>query len=157
MSGYSKSTQKLVFKMSKDQYVGYDRARPLMKIVGENEVKTTDYAIKTDLKVGHNGDWNDVKKMVIKLHFHQEKNETLPGIFKVEKIKKSTSCKQEYTQITLPNKKEIIEGNTEGYLVLIPRDQENIIMPRYYNYLMDALEDTDEKGKFKMTIIIEAI
>ena len=147
MAGYSKSGMKPVYKMSKNQYVNIDRAKPLMKIIGNDETKVVDYAIKTDIKIGHGGDWDDVKSLLVKLHYHYEKNETLPNIFKREKMKKSKSCKQEYIQVSLPNKKAMIEGDTKGYLVLIPEGQENIIMPRYYNFLMDALEATEGKGK----------
>ena len=154
MSGYNKNVMKPVFKMSKDQFVNYDRATPLRKLIGdengEMRMKVSNYAIKTDLNVGHNGEWEDVKKLLVKLHFQLEENNALPAMFKLEKVEKSNSCKEGYTQITLPNKKEIIEGNTEGYLVLIPKDQKNIIMPRYYNYLMDALEETNKKGTYKL-------
>ena len=149
MSSYNKSVLKPVFNMSKDQFVNYDKATPLRKLMGnvEKTAKSTDYTVKTDLRVGHDGSWDDVKKMMVKLHFQREEDGHLPNEFKLEEIKRPNSHKPGYYQITLPDKDDIINGDTQNYLVLIPADKENVIMPRYYNFLDEKLRQTNKPGK----------
>ena len=148
MSSYNKSVLKPVFKMSKDQFTNIDKATPLKRLLGnvENNVKVTDYTVITDLNVGHDNTWDDVKKMMVKLHFHREETGTLPNVFKMEKIERQNSHKPGYFQVTLPNKDEIINGDTKNYLVLIPIDKENVIMPKYYDFLENELNNSTKTG-----------
>ena len=153
MSSYNKSVLKPIFKMSKDQFTNIDKATPLRKLLGnvENNVKSTDYTVKTDLKVGHDNSWEDVKRLMLKLHFQREEDGVLPTLFKLEKIKRQNSHKPGYYQITLPNKDEIIEGDTKNYLVLIPHDKENVIMPKYYEFLENELRKSNKIGKITIS------
>ena len=140
--------------MSKDQFVCHDKAVPLRKLLGnvEKTAKSTDYTIKTDLKVGHEGTWDDVRRMMVKLHFQREEDGQLPSKFKLEEIKRPNSHKPGYFQVTLPDKDEIINGDTGNYLVLIPADKENVIMPQYYKFLEEELRPTQRPGKIKILI-----
>ena len=148
MSSYNKSVLKPVFNMSKDQYVNYDKATPLRKILGnvEKSAKSMDYTVITDLNVGHEGDWDDVKRMMVKLHFHREEKGQLPTNFKLETYDRPNSHKPGYYKVTLPNKDAIINGDTKQYLVLIPTDRKTVIMPQYYEFLKGELDDTEKTG-----------
>ena len=156
MSSYSKSVLKPVFHMSKDQFVNHDKAAPLKKLMGnvEKTAKATDYTVKTDLRVGHEGSWDDVKRMMVKLHFQREEDGQLPSEFKLEEIKRPNSHKSGYFQITLLDKDEIIHGDTGNYLVLIPADRENVIMPLYYKFLEGKLRPTSKSGKIRINAIV---
>jgi len=149
MSSYNKSVLKPVFNMSKDQFVNHDKAEPLRKLLGnvEKMAKSTDYTVMTDLRVGHENDWDDVKRMMVKLHFQREEDGNLPSKFKLEEVKRPNSHKAGYYQVTLPDKDEIINGDTKDYLVLIPMDKENVIMPQYYKFLENELRPTSKTGK----------
>ena len=149
MSSYNKSVLKPVFHMSKDQFVNHDKATPLRRLMGnvEKMAKSTDYTVITDLNVGHEGTWEDVKRMMVRLHFQREEDGILPECFKLEEVKRPNSHKPGYFQITLPDKDDIIKGDTRNYLVLIPRDEENVIMPKYYKFLEDKLKPTNKSGK----------
>ena len=153
MSSYTKSVLKPVFNMSKDQYTNHDKAAPLRKLIGnvEKNTKITEYTIITDLRIGHNNGWDEVKKMMVKLHFQREEEGQLPEKFKLEEIKRENSFKSGYFQVTLPNKDEIIEGDTGDFLVLIPSDKETVIMPAYYNFLGSLLNGTNKSGNTTIT------
>ena len=148
MSAYNKSVLKPVFKLSKDQFVRHDKATPLRNLMGniEKTAKSTDYTIKTDLNIGHDGDWDDVKRMMIRLHFQREEDGALPSCFKLEEIMRPNSHKSGFYQVTLPDKDEIIHGDTKNYLVLIPRDEKTVIMPLYYKFLEEELKPTNKSG-----------
>ena len=151
MASYTKSVLKPVFNMSKDQYTNYDKAIPLKKILGnvEKTAQSTDYTVKTDLKIGHDGDWNDVKRMMVKLHFQREEKGQLPINFKLETFDRPNSHKPGYFQVTLPNKDAIINGETRQFLVLIPADKKTVIMPQYYKFLEEELDNTNKSGNAK--------
>ena len=148
MTSYNKSVLKPVFNMSKDQFVNVDKAVPLRKILGnvEKTARSTDYALVTDLKIGHEGDWSDVKRMMNKLHFQREEKGQLPENFKLETVDRPNSCKPGYFQITLPNKDAVINGETGNFLVLIPMDKKTVIMPQYYKFLENELDETEKRG-----------
>ena len=124
-----------------------DRKKARTRALEERKMNPgkTDYVLVTDLNIGHDNTWEDVKKMMEKLHFHHQSKETLPAIFKIERIEVQ---KMSHWKITLPDKDEIIYGNTKQYLVLIPADKENVIMPKYYDYLSNELDATDQTGKY---------
>ena len=149
MSSYNKSVLKPVFNMSKDQYTNFDKATPLRKLLGEPEklAKSTDYTVLSDLKVDHDNTWDDVKRMMVKLHFQHEEENTLPSQFKIEKIDRPNSVKPGYFQVTLPKKEDIIEGDTGKYLVLIAHDKSNVIMPKFYNFLESKLKNSTKRGR----------
>ena len=42
--------------------------------------------------------------------------------------------------ITLPNRKYIMEKPTDNYLVLISNDGENVIMPQFLTYVINAIK-----------------
>ena len=44
--------------------------------------------------------------------------------------------------ITLPDKKYIMEEPTDNYLVLISNDGENVIMPQFLTYVINAIKST---------------
>ena len=52
--------------------------------------------------------------------------------------------------ITLPHMDEIINGNTDGFLVMIAKNKSNVVMPKYFDFIRKNLETQfGEIGKTK--------
>ena len=146
---YSSDTSKPIFNMSHDKYVSFDNAQPLMRILEDEKVPVlaADYVIKTDTEVQSKMDWNDVKLLVARLDALYRGKKDIDEIFKIKQIKRTHSHKPDYIEIVLPDKNTIINGNTDGFLVLIAENNENVIMPEYFKFMMSKLPQTDDKGK----------
>ena len=151
MASHTKGVLKSAVNMNKGQCTGHGKATPLKEILGNAEkiARSTDYTIKTDLKISHDGDWDDVKRLTIKIHFQREEKGQLPINFKLETFDRLNSPKPGYFRVTLPNKDAIINGETRQFLVLIPVDKKTVIMPLYYRFLEEELDNTNKSGKLK--------
>ena len=148
---YTKDPSKLVFKLNKEQFEEMTTSKPLAKLRCENEEPTlvTDYVIKTDNRVGHEMNWDELGHIVKLIDGAFRNNDEIDGIFKVKKIKRENSVKPSFIEISLPNMETILKENTDGFLVLVAEDKANVIMPKYYEYMVKKLDKTEPKGKNK--------
>ena len=101
-----------------------------------------DYQIKTDLRVGHDNSWEDVKlcAQTIKACISEDGNFDWDKIgIKIGMNKRPNHHKGDEIVIELPDmdfiKKD--ENDTTGFLVLVSK--ENVIMPRYYDYIIGRM------------------
>ena len=71
---YSNDVSRPIFNMSRDRYVSFDNAKPLMKILDDEKVPVlaADYVIKTDTNVRSEMVWEDVKKLVARCRLSSE-------------------------------------------------------------------------------------
>ena len=137
--------------MSRDRYVSFDNAKPLMKILDDEKVPVlaADYVIKTDTNVRSEMDWEDVKKLVARLDAVFRQDKEAGDLFKIKQIKRKYSPKPDYIEVTLPDKTVLSQCNTDGFLVLIAEDKSDVIMPKYYDFMMKMLPDAEAKGTSK--------
>ena len=149
---YSNDTCRPIFNMSRDRYVSFDNAKPLMKILDDEKVPVlaADYVIKTDTDVRSEMDWEDVKKLVARLDAVYRQDKDFGEIFKFQQVKRKYSPKPDYVEITLPTKDIVSNCNTEGFLVLIAADKSNVIMPKYFDFMMKMLPEADAKGNIML-------
>ena len=118
-------------------------------------MELSDYQVKTDTNIGHDSDWEDIKKCVqiIKacLFDKEDIDWTKLGI-KIGVNKRPNNHKGDEIEITLPDAGFIKnnENDTTGYLVLISAQMKNgfeVIMPRYFDYIFNKImEQRKNKG-----------
>lgn len=137
--------------MSRDRFVSFDNAKPLMKILDDEKVPVlaADYVIKTDTNVRSEMVWEDVKKLVARLDAVYRQNLEVCELFKIQQIKRKFSPKPDYVEITLPDMDTVSKCNTDGFLVLIAADKTNVIMPKYFDFMMKMLPEAEARGKHK--------
>ena len=135
--------------MSRDRFISFDNAKPLMKILDDEKVPVlaADYVIKTDTNVRSEMDWEDVKKLVARLDAIYRQNLEAGGLFKIQQIKRKYSTKPDYVEIILPSMDTVSKCNTDGFLVLIAADKTNVVMPKYFDFMMKTLPQVEAKGK----------
>ena len=109
----------------------------------------TEFVVKTDNNVGHEMGWDELGTVMIKINsaIKADKVNAVSSLFEIAKKAKNDAMGTEYFEVSLPNMKKILEVNTEGYLVLIAEDKSNIIMPKYFNFMMNKLNEIPQKGK----------
>ena len=146
---YSNDISRPIFSMSHDQFTSYDNAKPLMKILNEDKapVLAADYVIKVDTNIKSDMKWNDVKKLVATIDAAYRSKTDIDEIFKMKQMKRKNSHKPDYIEIELPDKDYLINGDTQGYLVLIAHDKTNVIMKKYFDFVMSKLPTVECKGK----------
>ena len=147
---YSNDISKPIFSMSHEKYVSFDNAKPLMRILDDEKVPVlaADYVIKTDVNIKSKMNWSEVKLLVARLDALYRGKHDIDEIFAIKQVKRSLSHKPDYIEIVLPNKDTIINGDTNGFLVLIAENEENVIMPEYYKFMMSKLPAAEDKGMF---------
>ena len=148
---YSNDVSRPIFNMSRDRYVSFDNAKPLMKILDDEKVPVlaADYVIKTDTNVRSEMDWEDVKRLVARLDAVYRQNQEVGELFKIQQVKRKYSPKPDYVEITLPTMDIVSKCNTDGFLVLIAADKTNVIMPKFFDFMMKTLPQAEAKGELK--------
>ena len=85
----------------------------------------------------------------------QEKEKSMiefKTVFKKEPRKYSING--DIRRITLPKMEDVKTLDTNGYLVLIAKDNKTVIMPKYYDYLIEKTSKLlDKKGISKPQIL----
>ena len=150
---YTKDPLKPVYRLNKEQYDDITNSKPLTRILCEQEspIMVTDYVIRTDNQVGHEMGWNELGMIVKKLDNAFRNDLTIDDIFEVKQIKRENTIKPGYMDIKLPNMETLLKANTEGFLVLIASDKTNVIMPKYFDYMMEKLKQVEPKGTYNDT------
>ena len=122
---------------------------------GQIKKSSTEFIIKTDNNVGHEMGWKELGAVMTKINtaIINSSSNNIADLFKIKKKVKKDARSSEYYEISLPNKEMIMEADTAGYLVLIAEDKTNIIMPKYFNFMMDKLKDVPTKGTCKTHLV----
>ena len=151
---YTKDPSKPVYQMNKDQFEEITNSKPVARILCEKEspILVTDYVIRTDNRVGHEMGWDELSIIVRKLDNAFRNGLTIDSIFEVKFVKRENSTMPGYFEIKLPNMEQLVNENTVGFLVLIAQDKTNIVMPKYFEYMMKKLEGSQPIGKFDKKI-----
>ena len=146
---YTKDPSKLVFKLNKKQFEEITTSKPLTRLLCEHEepIMVTDYVIRTDNRVGHEMNWNELGHIVKLIDGAFRSDSKIDDIFKVKQTKRDNNIKPGYMEISLPNMETILNENTDGYLVLVAEDKTNVIMPKYFEYMVKKLDKIEPKGK----------
>ena len=115
---------------------------------GQDKKSSMEFVIKTDNNVGHEMGWNELGTVMTRINAAITNSITkeIADTFKIKKKTKNDTQKSVYYEISLPNKEMILEIDTAGYLVLVAEDKTDIIMPKYFNFMMDKLKDVPPKG-----------
>ena len=126
---------------------------------GQVKKSTTEFIIKTDNNVGHEMGWNELGAVMTKINtaITNSNSNGIAELFKIKKKVKSDARRSEYYEISLPNKEMIMETDTAGYLVLVAEDKTNVIMPKYFNFMMDKLKDVPPKGIYAIRLVYDLI
>ena len=134
--------------MSKDQFKEISNSKPLARVLKENEapILVTDYAIHTDNRVGHEMGWTELGMIIKKIDGAIRSKADVDPVFKISQVKRENSAKPDYIDVQLPSFKTILETDTNGFLVLVAEDKSNVIMPKYYDFMMNKLGNVEIKG-----------
>ena len=156
---YTKDPLKPVYRLNKEQYDDITNSKPLKRILCEQEspILVTDYVIRTDNRVEHEMGWDDLGKIVKKLDNAYRNDITIDDIFEVKQVKRENAIKPGYMEIKLPNMGGLMKTNTDGYLVLIANDKQNVIMPKYYDFMMEKLKQSEPIGIYNNYINVTQV
>ena len=126
-----------------------------MKLLNEEKapVLAADYVIKVDTNIKSDMKWNDVKILVATIDAAYRSKIEIDAIFKMKQMKRKNSHKPDYIEVELPDKDYLINGDTQGYLVLIAQDKSNVIMKKYFSFIMSKLPDVERKGNLMDSIL----
>ena len=167
---------RIVKKMSKEEFISYDRSIPIRNAIKKEDLNEpkgnnslfgrldseilcnewgliiySDFQIKTDTRVWHENGWEDVKKcaQIIRACINDEDpiNWEKIGI-KIGTNERPNNHKGDETTVEFPGYDFLKndENDTSGYLVMVSK--ENIIMPRYLDFIFDKISaQRGQKGK----------
>ena len=145
---YTKDPLKPVYHLNKEQFAEITNSKPLTKILCEQEspILVTDYVIRSDNRVGHEMGWEELGMITKKLDNAFRNGLNIDDIFQVKQVKRENVIKPGFMEIILPNMEALLKTNTVGYLVLVAKDRTNIIMPKYYDFMMEKMKHSEPKG-----------
>ena len=89
--------------------------------------------------------WEELMRWVERAGAARNNGIDLGKWFKMEE-EQTNPNQPKKVKVTLPTREMVIEGDTNGYLVLIAQDKESIIMPKYGKFLNDKLPEVTGTG-----------
>ena len=135
--------------LNKDQYTSVTNKTQLMDMFNNQPtpVFVTDYSIVIDKSVSHEMGWDELMRWIERVGAARAAGVEIGNWFDMNE--EPTSQNQpKNIKIRLPTKEMLIEGDTNGYLVLISEDKKKVIMPKYGQFLNDKIPEIEGTGMF---------
>ena len=143
---------KSISTLNKDQYKSVTNKTHLMEMFNNQPtpVFVTDYSIVIDKSVSHEMGWEELMRWIERVGAARTAGVDIGSWFKMNE-EPTNPNQPKNIKIQLPTKEMLIEGDTNGYLVLISEDKKKVIMPKYGQFLNDKLPGIEGTGKSKTT------